>query len=879
MSIMRRIANSFSRSKLDREIDAELQAHLEMRIADNLATGMSLEAARRDARLRFGNPGVMKERVAAVDTEMVLDLLRRDIHYTFRQLRRSPAFAAASLLTLALGIGANVVAFGVLNSLLLRPLDVPHPERLYNVVQLRHGDDNQSYPDYRDFRSRNTTFADLLAYKLQPIALSTGNAAYKCWYYKVSGNYFDMLGVQPALGRLFHEEDERGPNSAPYIVLSDGFWRSRFHADSKVVGTMVKINTHPFTVIGVAPSGFHGTDLFVWPDFWMPIVNGQDYDNALFLERRGNHNIWILGRLKPNVTVRQAADNLNAIARDLARQYPAADGDLSARLVQPGLMGDMFGDPARAFLTSVMLLALLLLLAACTNLGSLFAARTADRTRELAIRLAIGSSRGHVLRQLLTEAVLISLIGGAVGTVFSVALLRLLSRWQPFAEFPLRVSISTDLRVFCLALMLSAGSGILVGLLPLKQIWNTHAGQVMKGEMDGRTPLRRVAFRDLLLGIQIALCTLMVTSSFVALRGMERSLHAPFGFQPHGVVLAETNMHMAGHSDRASLPIQKRMLEDAARIPGVTAVGTIDEVPLSVGQSTASVYREGTTNFLPSARVFGAKYFIVSPEYLQAAGTRLVAGRDFSWHDGANAPKVALVNETFARALFGTSSALGQRFMQPDRNSYEIVGIVEDGKYESLTETAGAAMFLPSAQNPESDTTLVVRASLPPAQVIPALNRVLSDIDPGLPFTIQSWEQALAAVMFPARVATVCLGVMGLLAAILAVTGIFGMAAYSISKRIRELGIRSALGARPLQIMHSALGRPLVLLLLGSAAGLVLGIVASRLLAQIVYQASPRDPMVLAGVVATMVLLGLVATWVPAHRALDVDPAGLLREL
>jgi len=878
MSFIHRIVNSFSRSKLEREIEAEIQSHLEMRIADNLAQGMSREKARRDALIRFGNPTVMKERVTAVDAEMVLDSLHRHFHYSARQLRKSPAFSIAAVLRLALGIGANVVAFGVLNSLMLRPLDVPQPEHLYNVVQQRHGSENQSYPDYVDLQKRNTTFTDLLAYRMQQAGLRIENAAYKCWYYKVSGNYFDMLGVRPALGRVFHPDDEHGANSAPYVVLSNAFWRSHFNADAGVVGKIVKLNTHPFTVIGVAPSGFHGTDLFIWPDFWIPMVNGQDYEGTNFLTSRGMHNIWVLGRLKPGISPQQATDNLNAIAHDLAREYPASDDRLSLRLVQPGLMGDMFGDPTRAFLSSLMLLAILVLLAACTNLGSLFAARAADRSRELAIRLAIGSTRGHIVRQLLSEAVLISLMGGCVGTVFSLVLLRVLSRWQPFPGLPVHVSLSADVRVFSLALLLSVVSGALIGLLPLKQIWSTNAGQTMRSETDIGTPLRRFAFRDLLLGVQIALCTVLVTASFVALRGMQRSLHAPIGFQPRGVILAETNMHMSGHSDGASLPIQREMLQQIAHLPEVTAVGTIDGTPLGTGGSTVFVYREGTADFRPSTSAFGAKYFSISPGYLQAAGTRLLSGRDFNWHDDAHGQKVAIVNQTFAHLLFGTGSALGQHFTMADKNAYEVVGIVENGKYDSLTERAWPAMFLSSAQNPDSDTTLVIRASLPVEQVVPLLNRVLSDIDPNLPFTFHSWEDALAAIFFPARIATMCLGVMGLLAAMLAITGIFGTAAYSVSKRIRELGIRSALGARPLQIMRSALGRPLVLLASGSAAGLVLGIIASRLLAQIVYQATPRDPLVLGGVISTMVLLGLVATWIPARNALAVDPAGLLRE-
>jgi len=877
MSIFRRLANTFSRSELHQEIDAEIQSHVEMRIADNIAAGMSPEEARRDALLRFGSRVVMRERMTAADAATAFDAFGRDLRYAARQLRRSPAFTATALVTLILGIGANVVVFSVLNAALLRPLDVPQPAGHCHVVHKQQGYDNQSYPDYLDFKSKNSTFSDMAAYRIESAGLSTKDAAYKCWYYRVSGNFFDMLGVQPAQGRFFHASDEHGPNSAPYIVLSDDFWRAHFDADARIVGTTVDVNKHPFTVIGVAPPAFHGTEVFLWPAFWMPIVNSPSGDTADYLASRFSHNLLILGRLKPGVTAQQATDNLNAIAQELARQNRADDG-LDARLTKPGLMGDQLGAPARSFLAGIMLLALLVLLAACANLASLFAARTADRSRELAIRLAIGSSRWNVLRQLLSEAVLLSVLGGALGTIFSTFLLNALTRWQPFPEFPIHVAVSPDPKVYFVALLLSIGSGMLWGLVPMRQVWATDSAQVMKSSGAGTIVFRRFTLRELLLGVQITLCTLLVTASFVALRGMQRSLHAPFGFQPQGVLLAETDLHMGGHSDASTTQMQKRMLEEVTRVPGVSSVGIIDETPLGTGGSGSFVFRVGTTDFRMSTSAFGAKYFSISPGYLTAAGTRLVTGRDFTWHDDARARNVAIVNQTFAQRMFGTTSPIGLRFLVGQGTPYEVVGVVENGKYESLTEAPWAAMFFPLEQSPQSDTSLIVRSPLPPSEIVPELRQVLAQIDPSLPFVFHTWPDALGFVQFPARIATATLGVMGLLAAMLALTGVFGMAMYSVSKRMREFGIRVAVGAQPVQLMRSALSRPLILLLSGSVAGLLLGVIASQLLAQIVYQATPRDPLVLGGVVITMALLGFVATWIPAQRAFGVHPARLLRE-
>ena len=876
MSILRRISNLFSRPKLGQEIDAELRSHIEMRIEDNIAAGMSPSDARRDALHRFGNPTSINERVTAVDASLGLENLAFDIRYGLRQLRRSPGFALTAILTLALGVGANLVVFGVLNALLLRPLNVAGADRLLQIVQKPQEYNAQSYPDYIDYRARNNTFRDLAAYRLAMAGMSIGGAAEKRWSYEVSGNYFDMLGVHPQLGRLFHATDERGPNSAPFIVLSDFLWRSRFSADPLIVGRTVDLNKHPFTIIGVAPKSFHGTELIIWPDSWIPIVNQEQIDGFNFLTRRYDHGTNLLGALKPGVTAQQAADDLNSIAHRLAQENPSSDDTLSARLVKPGLMGDLMAGPARPFLFGIMMLALLVLLAACVNLASIFAARTADRARELAIRLSIGSTRWRILRQLVTEAVLVSVAAGVVGTIAAAVLLQSLSRWQPFPEFPIHVTVVADARVYLIALLLSLASAVLPGLIPARQVWRTHAMQAMKSGAPITGLSHRLTLRDLLLTVQITLCALLVTASLVSLRGMERSLHAPIGFVPQGAVLAEADMHMAGYSDSSALPMQRRILEAAKRIPGVTAAGIINDTPLGTGGSSTLVYREGTTEQRSSNSVMAARYYSISPGYLQAAATRLLAGRDFTWQDDATKPKVALVNQTFARRMFGSIPAVGRHFLEGDL--IDVIGVVEDGKYESLTEDPTPAMFFPLAQNNEGDTALVVRSPLPPADTAAALNHVLASVDSNLPFTLHSWSDELALVLFPARVATAALGVMGLIAAMLAVTGVFGMAAYSVSKRLKEFGVRIALGARRMQLMQAALVRPLVLLFSGSLLGLFLGVLASGLLAHLIYQATPRDPLVLAGAVVIMMLVGMVATWIPARRALAVDPAQLLRE-
>ncbi len=805
--------------------------------------------------------------------------LLQDLRFALRMLRKSPGFTAIAVVTLALGIGANAVVFGVLNALILRPLNVPQAQSLYGIERGSDKAVNQSYPDYLDLRDRNRSFDDLAAYNVTSVGLDTGNHPSGAWIFEVTGNYFDALGVQPYLGRFFHGADEHGPNSAPYIVLTYAFWHSHFQDDRGVVGRIVQLNKHPFTILGVAPPEFRGTLSFVFPDFWVPIVNQEQVEGANVLNARGNRGIlMVLGHLKAGVTRAQAVGDLNSIGSYLEKTYPKDDGQMTFTLARPGLAGDWLGRPLRAFLTGLMLLAGLILLAACANLGSLFAARAADRSREVAMRLALGSSPMRILRQLFTEAVLISLIGGAVGLWGSIVSLRELSVWQPLPTAPLHVPVNPDANVYGVALLLSLASGFLFGAVPVRQVLHTDPYQVIKSGSTG-TVGRRMSVRDLLLAVQIAICAVLVTSSLVAVRGLVRSLHSSFGFEPQQAMLVETALSMAGYSGDRVPAMQKRMIEALQTIPGVRSVGSVDRLPLYYGANSSNVFTEKTTDLRPANAAAEAMTYNISPEYFDAARTSLLAGRTLSWHDDKNSPRVAVVNREFARRIFGSlNDAMGRYYKMRDGSRLQVVGIVEDGKYASLAEDPQPAMFLPILQSPSSQTCLVVRSNGDPQQLAAAIKSTVRDLDAGLPFTIQTWNQELESALFPSRMATLSLGVLGVMGAMLSITGIFGMAAYSVSKRLRELGIRIALGAQRKEVLQAALGRPLKLLAFGSAAGLLLGILAARVLAFIVYQATPRDPLVLAGVVLAMLLLGLLATWIPAQRALSVDPLIMLRE-
>jgi len=802
-----------------------------------------------------------------------------DIRYALRALWKSPAFTLVAVLTLMLGIGANVLVFGVVNAVLLRPLDVSEPQNLYEL-RFKPWTNwkllTTSYPAFEDYQQRNTTFSGLAGYDgYSGGRLRWGDTVKSVSGYSATGNYFDLLGVQPELGRFFHEADVHGPNSAPYMVLSDSLWRSAFNADPGVVGTTVRLGKDPFTVLGVAPPRFHGTEQFVWPDYWIPVVN---HFGAEYLRDRTGHPLTVLSRLKPGVTPRQATENLSSIAAQLAKEYPKTDTGVPLRLIRPGLYADE-GDLIRGFLYSVTALALLVLLAACANLASLFAARAADRSRELALRVALGASRWRLVRQLLTEAMVLSLLGGAAGMVAAGLLLGALGQ-RGLPGYGMHsaysdLAVYVDVRVYLVALILTLVSGLLFGMIPARQVWQGNPLQAMKRGPVDVTPRRRLALRDLLLGAQIVICTLLVIASLVAVRGMVRLLHAPLGFQPQGAMVAE----MDPSEIEGDVPIEKtKAMIDALRsLPGVTAAGTLSKVPFTGGIRGIPVFPPGTTELTLNNSVLAPYRFTISPGYLEAAGTRLLRGRDVSWRDTAKTPYVAIVNETFSRKMWGDTLAIGQRFIFLD-HLREVVGVAEDGKYHAIQDPPQPVVYLPLSQSEQWFGTFVVRSSRAQNEMAAALERTLSGLEPNAIITVQSWPEAMANALFPAQAAAVTLGVMGLLAAMVAVTGIFGMAAYNVSRRIKDLAIRVALGARPKHVMSAAVGRPIVLLAIGSLAGLLLGVFASRLLGQIVYQANPRDPVVVVGAVLTMALLGLAASAIPALRALAVDPSKLMRE-
>lgn len=871
-----RLRALFFRGRLDAELDEELRRHLEHEVDQHRRAGVPEEEAHRRARLALGGIEQVKEECRDSWGVSTATAMWRDLQYGLRVLRKSPAFTSVAIASLALGVGANTVAFSIANALVFRPLPFPKAEQLYFVQPGGETALTMSFPNYRDLRDRNDVFSGLAGYRIVMLGMDAGGTSQRTWGYLATGNYFEVLGTRPLLGRFFGPEEDRPRGGSPYAVLSYGCWQQRFAGDPAIVGKTIRLNGLPYTVLGVAPQGFQGTEVFYWPEVWVPMSMQAQVESYAWLDKRSTYNTMVIGRLKDGISHQEAEARLEPIAAALAREHPRWNEGLSFKLARPGLAGNAGRRPVAAFTAGVLLLAGLVLLAACINLASLMAARTADRQRELAIRISMGAGRGRIARQIMTESLLLAGFGGLAAWGLAVFLLRLLSRWQAPLGFPVQFKVEPDWRVLLFGCAITLVSGIFIGLVPARRAWRTDPNAAVKGEPSGS--LRRWALRDLLLPVQVALCSLLIMGSLVSLRGLQRAWKVPLGFEPEGVAVAGFDLGLSRFDEPQGRAFQRSVLEAVAALPGVSSAAFANSVPLSIDQSSTSVAPEEATEFRPSSRI-GAVVYQVSPGYFRTMGTALLSGREFTWRDDKDAPPVAILNATLARRLFGRTDVLGRRFRDGAGTTIEVIGVAQDGKYASLTEEARPALFRAATQHYNGTTVVIARASSPELQIAGEMRRIVAARNAGVAvYGVGSLDDMLGFAYFPARAASVALSAFGVLAIMLAVTGIYGTTAYAISRRHREIGIRVALGARPHQVLRDVLWRTFVLLAAGSLGGFFLGLASKPVLSRVVYQATPYDPWVMGGVLLAMSVIALLAALDPARHALSIDPLLTLRQ-
>ncbi len=865
------------RRQVEADLSDELRYHMEQEIESNLRAGMSPEEARYAAQRLTGPVFLFAEECRDARGLGFADTFMRDVRYAVRTFRRTPLFTAIAMLTLALGIGANTAVFTFIENVLLRPLPVRDPQQLWALGW--GGMVNISFPNYLDFRDRNQVFSDLIAYRLNPANLSIRERQnFRIWGYEATGNYFRTLGVKPFLGRFFGTEVDDKPGAHPVVVLSYRYWQSHLAADPHVIGRQVKINGHPFTVIAITRPDFYGTELIVSGDYWVPMsMEAQIEPGYEWLFSRESQQVWVMGRLRPGASRTQAEMNLDAIARQLARIYPD-EIDSKARLLlsRPGLVGQWLRRPITGVGIVLMTIAALGLLLACTNLASMLLARASDRRREISIRLAVGASRWQLLRQLMTESLLLAIGGGLCGFAIAYAACRLFSSWRPDFDLPVNTVLQPNSTVLAFTMGASFCTTLLFGLIPALQALRIDLVSNIKNEPESRR-LRRWTLRDLLVAGQIALSVVLVICSVLVARGLQRASSIGLGFNPDRAVSVSFDLSLQGYSEERSRRFDADLLTKTAALPGLDSVGLISNLPLRVGEDNEVVSRADRP-LPPLPQQKAAIIYNISPGYFRTAGTRLLAGRDVDPYDRAGSQPVMVVNEVCAQALFGHENPLG-KYIRMRSDKIKVIGVVETGKYESLGEDPLPAVFRPIAQTGTKWTTLVARTSLPTEQAVKLLRKTVLDLDPQTTFfNVGSLKDQLAFPLFPARITTIVLSVFGLFAMTLAATGLFALVAYSVSRRKREIGIRMALGARQSQVLASVLGRTLVLCIIGVALGSALTFVAGHLLSAVLYSVSPHDPVTYSVAIILMSGVALLACWQPATRAIHIDPACTLRE-
>ncbi len=812
-----------------------------------------------------------------------MQTLWQDIHYGIRRLWKSPGFTVIALLSLALGIGANTAIFSLVNTVLFTPLEVANPERLVSVSLVGPNDSMQtfSYPSFLDFRERNEVLSAMYATRFAPMSLSRDGQNERVWGYLVSGNYFESLGVGAALGRVFTQEEDRVELQSPLAVISHKCWQTRFGSDPQVIGKSVIINNHSYEIIGVAPAGFDGTDLIYVPEIWVPmtmqswIEPGSDW-----LTERNTHNIFVTGYVKPGVSREQAEASLNLLADQLGKEYPASDEGLRVKLIPPGFILPNVRDGFAGFAAVLMATVALVLLIACTNLANLLLARATERRKEIAIRLSIGASRWRLIRQLLTESLILSALGGAVGILLGVWIINLFLAFKPPIEIPLTLVLKTDWRVLLFSIAVSILTSLIFGLVPAWQATKPELVPALK-DTTSQSGYRRSWLRSGLVVGQITLSLVLLIAAGLVIRALQRVETINPGFEVKNGLLLSFDVGLQGYDEAKGKQFQRQVIERVQSLPGVRSASLTTLFPLSLNYSSNNILIEGQPP-LKGANAPMAMVSSVGLNYFSTMSIPLFAGRDFTEHDSDESARVVVVNEAFVKKFFPGQSpeeALNKRFRFIETgNLWQIVGVAKDGKYWTIGEDPQPFVYRSLLRSYETYNTMIVRTEGSPQAMIGAIRGEVQKLDATLPlYDIKTIEEHMGVSLFPARVAATLLGSFGLLALLLATIGIYGVTAYSVAQRTRELGIRMALGASPLLVFQLVLKQGLRFALIGLGIGLTVAFAVTRLMESLLYGVSATDVLTFAGVSILLTLVVLFACFVPARRAMKVDPMVALR--
>jgi len=818
--------------------------------------------------------------------------LWQDMRYGMRMLLKNWGVTLIAVLSLALGIGANTSVFSIVNGLLFRPIGgVVATEQLVALYTSDYSGPlygTTSYADYVEFRDRTDVFDGLLAHTLRPMSLSEGGEAERMMSAIVTGNYFDVLGVRAVTGRTFTREEDEAPDAAPVVVISHGLWQRRFGSDQSVVGKIVALSGQPFTIVGITPPEFTGTILGIAPDLFVPVnMAARASGAARGLEERGNRSLFVMGRLKPGIGIEGAQANLDVLASNLreayAEQWTNVRGEgrrvtllsESESRVPPQISTPVFG--AVGLLTGVVALVLLI---ACANVANLLLARASARRKEIGIRIALGASRRRIVRQLLTESVLLACLGGAAGLLVSLWAVDLLVSYTPPTPVPLALDFSPDWRVLAFALGVSIITGVIFGLAPALQATQSNVLPALKDESlaAGRAP-RRFGLRNLLVVAQVALSLVLLIGAGLFLRSLQNAQSIDPGFRTDNVLMMTPEIEIQGYDENKARTFYRQLLERVESLPGVRSATFAEVVPLGFQSQRQGIHVEGYER--RTGEEMEVDVNTVAPRYFETLGIDLVLGRDFTPEDREGAPPVVIINESFARRFYrGDQNPLGKRISVTGREGplMEIVGVARDGKYNTLGEAPLPYFYLPHDQHLSTEMTLLAHTAADPRTLLGAVRGEIRALDKNLPVSnVQTLNEHIGGALLVPRGAAALLGIFGMLALLLASVGLFGVMSYSVVRRTREIGIRIALGAQTSDVLKLVMIESLGLVLSGVVLGLVAAFAVTRVLGSLLYGVSPIDPVTFAGVVTLLVAVALVASFLPARRAAKVDPMVALR--
>jgi len=896
--ILFRLRAALGAGQMERDLDEELRFHLEMETDKYIRQGDSPEAARARAERAFGNATRRKQAIRdGWGIGLVRDALN-DLRHATRQLRRNPGFTGTVLLTLTLGIGATTTIASLVRQVLLRHAPVAEPSQLAALyTTCRRGDlrCSSSYPDFIDYRDRSRLFTGMVAASPVSLNIGTEGSARLVTGEVVSEGYFDLLGLTPALGRLLRPEDGERGNAQAVAVVSHDFWREAFGGDSSAVGRTVLVNGASFTIVGVGPEEYRGLSLTAPSDVWLPMHSamflGPSGGSASQLDNYDARNSrWIatiIGRLAPGATVAAARQEMAGIAAQLGEEFPderAAIGgprkitvDPAGRYILPvGREAEL-----RNFLALLIGTVLFTLVLACANIANLLLARATARGRELGVQLAIGASRGRVIRMLLTESMLLSVLGATAGLVVATAMIRWLSAYElPGGVGIGAIGVTMDGTVFAFALVLAVGTAVLFGLVPALHASRQDLVGVIRGDPPRREGLAITQIRRGLVALQVGLCLVLLAGSAVFARTVRNSLRADLGFDETGTVVLRYNAGLLGMSPEQQTGARHALLDRARAIPGVSAASLASLTPLQ-GAGFQGFFAE-ISGYSPKPDEeirFDAVF--VSPGYFAAQGMRLLEGRPIEDQDASGAPPVALVNRYAAERYWGDQSPIGGRLLLPDSTEVVVIGVVADPTWDAIGEETTPFLFVSLDQFPQFASrgflTLSVRGPGDGTPLIPAVREAFREVFPGLsPSRVGTITEQVRAVLMPQRLGSLLLTIFGGLTLLLAGVGIYGVVGYNVLRQARELGIRIAVGASSGSILRTVVGGMTGPVLLGLSAGLVAVIILGRSIAGFLYQVSPADPASLAAAAGALLLVALVAVLIPAWRATRIDPAKVL---